>query len=95
MLTFISIDPRNEGKTYNDVYYLSDCQGITMVEKDFRIRTSVLALGTLGFNWVESILPTADAHGVQAQLQSRFIRIEDETFNRQSSNWRNLDSSRT
>ena len=44
----------------------------------------VLALGTLGFNWVESILPTADAHGVQAQLQSRFIRIEDETFNRQS-----------
>ena len=44
----------------------------------------VLALGTLGFNWVETILPTADAHGVQAQLQSRFIRIEDETFNRQS-----------
>ena len=44
----------------------------------------VLALGTLGFNWVESILPTAEAHGVQAQLQSRFIRIEDETFNRQS-----------
>ena len=45
---------------------------------------AVLALGTLGFNWVESILPTAEAHGVQAQLQSRFIRIEDETFNRQS-----------
>ncbi len=44
----------------------------------------VLALGTLGFNWVETILPTAEAHGVQAQLQSRFIRIEDETFNRQS-----------
>ena len=35
----------------------------------------VLALGTLGFNWVESIMPTADAHGVQAQLQSRFINI--------------------
>ena len=44
----------------------------------------VLALGTIGFNWVESILPSAEAHGVQAQLQSRFIRIEDETFNRQS-----------
>jgi methane/ammonia monooxygenase subunit B len=44
----------------------------------------VLALGTLGFNWVESVLPTADAHGVQAQLQSRFVRIEDEAFNRQS-----------
>ena len=44
----------------------------------------ILALGTVGFNWVESLLPTADAHGVQAQLQSRFVRIEDETFNRQS-----------
>ena len=44
----------------------------------------VLALGSLGFNWVESILPSAEAHGVQAQLQSRFVRIEDETFNRQS-----------
>jgi methane/ammonia monooxygenase subunit B len=53
-----------------------------MVEKKiFVIGLSVvLALGTLGFNWVESIVPTADAHGVQAQLQSRFIRIEDETF---------------
>lgn len=44
----------------------------------------ILALGTIGFNWVELILPTAEAHGVQAQLQSRFVRIEDETFNRQS-----------
>lgn len=45
---------------------------------------AVLALGTLGFNWVETIMPSAEAHGVQAQLQSRFIKIEDETFNRQS-----------
>ncbi|RNJ75307.1 MAG: ammonia monooxygenase [Nitrosopumilus sp. B06] len=44
----------------------------------------VLALGTLGFNWVETLAPSAEAHGVQAQLQSRFIKIEDETFNRQS-----------
>jgi methane/ammonia monooxygenase subunit B len=44
----------------------------------------VLALGTIGFNWIDSILPAAEAHGVQAQLQSRFVRIEDETFNRQS-----------
>jgi len=44
----------------------------------------VLAFGTIGFNWVEYLLPTAEAHGVQAQLQSRFVRIEDETFNRQS-----------
>ncbi|CAI9831583.1 MAG: methane monooxygenase/ammonia monooxygenase subunit B [Nitrosopumilus sp.] len=45
---------------------------------------AVLALGTLGFNWVETIVPGAEAHGVQAQLQSRFIKIEGETFNRQS-----------
>ncbi len=41
----------------------------------------ILTLGTVGFNWVETILPSAEAHGVQAQLQSRFIRIEDESFN--------------
>lgn len=44
----------------------------------------VLATGTLGFDWISSLFPAAEAHGVQAQLQSRFIRIEDETFNRQS-----------
>ncbi len=30
------------------------------------------------------IIQFAEGHGVQAQLQSRFVRIEDETFNRQS-----------
>ncbi len=60
--------------------------GITMVDKKLTVIALglVLALGTLGFNWVETILPSAEAHGVQAQLQSRFVRIEDETFNRQS-----------
>ena len=60
--------------------------GITMVDKKLTVigLGLVLALGTLGFNWVETILPSAEAHGVQAQLQSRFVRIEDETFNRQS-----------
>lgn len=60
--------------------------GITMVDKKLIVigLGLVLALGSLGFNWVESILPSAEAHGVQAQLQSRFVRIEDETFNRQS-----------
>lgn len=41
----------------------------------------ILTLGTVGFNWVETILPTAEAHGVQAQLQSRFITIQNEEFN--------------
>jgi len=61
-------------------------KGITMVDKKIIVLGLglVLALGTVGFNWVETILPSAEAHGVQAQLQSRFVRIEDETFNRQS-----------
>lgn len=60
--------------------------GITMVNKKLIAAGLgvIMALGTLGFDWVESILPSAEAHGVQAQLQSRFVRIEDETFNRQS-----------
>jgi len=59
-----------------------------MVEKKLIVigLSVVLALGTIGFNWIEFVLPSAEAHGVQAQLQSRFIRIEDETFNRQSLN---------
>ena len=44
----------------------------------------VLVTGTLGFDWIESLFPPAEAHGVQAPMWSRFIRIEDETFNRQS-----------
>jgi methane/ammonia monooxygenase subunit B len=31
-------------------------------------------------------IPQADAHGVQAQLQSRFVRIEDETWSAQTLN---------
>ena len=44
----------------------------------------VLVAGTLGFDWADALFPSAEAHGVQAQLQSRFVRIEDETFNTQS-----------
>ena len=43
----------------------------------------ILALGTFGPNLAQMV-QTAEAHGVQAQLQSRFVKIEDETFNRQS-----------
>ena len=44
---------------------------------------TVLVLGSFGPNII-TMVQTAEGHGVQAQLQSRFIRIEDETFNRQS-----------
>ena len=43
----------------------------------------VLIVGTLGFDWADTLFPSAEAHGAQEQLQSRFIRIENETFNRQ------------
>ena len=33
-----------------------------------------------------SLLPSADGHGVQAQLQSRFVRINNEAFSAQSLN---------
>ena len=56
-----------------------------MVDKKIFVLTLavVLALGTLGPN-LAHMFQTAEAHGVQAQLQSRFVKIEDETFNRQS-----------
>jgi methane/ammonia monooxygenase subunit B len=44
---------------------------------------AVFVVGVFGPN-VATMIQTAEGHGVQAQLQSRFIRIEDETFNRQS-----------
>ena len=44
---------------------------------------AVMVLGTLAPQLLVMV-QTAEAHGVQAQLQSRFIKIEDETFNRQS-----------
>ena len=43
----------------------------------------VLVAGTLGFDWADTLFPSAEAHGVHEQLQSRFVRIENETYNRQ------------
>ena len=43
----------------------------------------IVALGAIGPS-LSQLLQQAEAHGVQAQLQSRFIRIEDETWNKQS-----------
>ena len=44
----------------------------------------VLVAGTLGFDWTDALFPSAEAHYIQTQLQSRFVRIENETFNTQS-----------
>lgn len=45
----------------------------------------IVALGAVG-PAIGQMLQQAEAHGVQAQLQSRFVRIEDETLSRQSMN---------
>lgn len=73
------------GKTYIALDCLEIINGITMVDKKILVVALgvVLALGTFGPN-IAQMIQTAEAHGVQAQLQSRFVRIEDETFNRQS-----------
>ena len=70
---------------YNN-HPVSRKQGITLINQKIVVvgLSVVLVAGTLGFDWVETLFPSAEGHGVQAQLQSRFIRIEDETFNRQS-----------
>lgn len=43
----------------------------------------IIALGAIGPS-LSQLLQQAEAHGVQAQLQSRFVRIEDETWSKQS-----------
>ncbi len=80
--------PRHKTKVKHITVYTTTVVRDTMFEKKIFVLglAAVLALGTLGFNWVEAVLPSAEAHGVQAQLQSRFVRIEGETFNRQSLN---------
>ncbi len=40
----------------------------------------VTALAAVLVLSVVALMPSADAHGVQAQLQSRFVRIENEQF---------------
>ena len=44
---------------------------------------AIFVLGIYGPN-LANIVQTAEAHGVQAQLQSRFIQITDESISRQS-----------
>jgi len=44
---------------------------------------AIFVLGMYGPN-VAEIIQSAEAHGVQAQLQSRFIQITNEAISRQS-----------
>ena len=45
----------------------------------------VTALATvMAFSAALALIPVVEGHGVQAQLQSRFVRIQDETFSAQT-----------
>jgi methane/ammonia monooxygenase subunit B len=61
--------------------------GMTMINKKLIVAALgvIVALGAVGPT-IGQMIQQAEAHGVQAQLQSRFVRIEDETFSRQSLN---------
>ena len=52
------------------------------------IKTTIIVLigAVIILSTVASIAPRVEAHGVQAQLQSRFVRIQDETFSAQTLN---------
>ena len=58
---------------------------MTMVNKKLIVTALgvIVALGAVGPS-LSQLLQQAEAHGVQAQLQSRFVRIEDETISKQS-----------
>ena len=71
---------------YISLVFLSwNSYGITMVNKKLIVTALgvIVALGAVGPS-LSQMLQQAEAHGVQAQLQSRFVRIEDETISRQS-----------
>lgn len=46
----------------------------------------VLIGAVIGLSAIATIAPQVEGHGVQAQLQSRFVRIQDETFSAQTLN---------
>ena len=58
---------------------------IIMVDRKFMAVAigAIFVLGMYGPN-VAEIIQSAEAHGVQAQLQSRFIKIQNEAITRQS-----------
>src|SRR5690348_17517178 len=56
-----------------------------MVDKKFIVAAIgvIVALGAVGPSLAQ-MFQHAEAHGVQAQLQSRFVRIDGETWSKQS-----------
>ncbi len=55
-----------------------------MIKTIFAIALATIMVLPTVITLLPYLLPTAEGHGVQAQLQSRFVRIQDETFSAQS-----------
>ncbi len=55
-----------------------------MIKTIFAIALATIMVLPTVITLLPSLLQTAEGHGVQAQLQSRFVRIQDETFSAQS-----------
>jgi len=73
----------NQGKIY--IVVVSQLLQFDMVDKKFIVAaiSVIVALGAVGPSLTQ-MFQHAEAHGVQAQLQSRFIRIDGETWSKQS-----------
>src|SRR5262245_15964988 len=56
------------------------------VTKGTRTVIIILIGAVIGLSTIATIAPQVEGHGVQAQLQSRFVRIQDETFSAQTLN---------
>ena len=78
----------NLNRTTNSKAYIFVFSGKPRCRVTTGIKTTIIVLigAVIILSTVASIAPRAEGHGVQAQLQSRFVRIQDETFSAQTVN---------
>ena len=82
-------DDRHEvSRATNSKAYIFVFSGKPRCRVTTGIKTTIIVLigAVIILSTVASIAPRAEGHGVQAQLQSRFVRIQDETFSAQTVN---------
>jgi len=79
---------RQDNSTLDSKAYIFVFSGKRRCRVTTGIKTTIIVLigAVIILSTVASIAPRVEAHGVQAQLQSRFVRIQDETFSAQSLN---------
>ena len=79
---------RQDNSTLDSKAYIFVFSGKRRCRVTTGIKTTIIVLigAVIILSTVASIAPRVEAHGVQAQLQSRFVRIQDETFSAQTLN---------